>query len=158
MNGTVRAGGVAALVLIAATVSGCSTMHKVMHPAYSGPVMAMPSNCSDLTATIYFDRGSAVLTREAKDALKIAAAQAESCHFRAVDVYGLSDAVGAPAANLALSKRRAEVVTGVLAQLGFTTVNFKLVAAGEAGAVNASGAVEPLRRQADVIFRAGPAS
>jgi peptidoglycan-associated lipoprotein len=155
---TARTGGVAALVLIAAATSGCSTVRNVVHRPYSGPVMAMPSSCSDLTATIYFSRGSAVLTREAKDALKIAAAQAESCHFKAVDVYGLSDAIGAPAANLALSKRRAEVVTGVLAQLGFTTVNFKLVAGGDVGAVSPSGAVEPLRRQADVIFRAGPAS
>jgi len=153
---TARAGGVAALVLIAAATSGCAGMRQVINRPYSGPVMAMPSNCTDLTATIYFNRGSAVLTREAKDALKIAAAQAESCHFRAVDVYGLSDAVGAPAANLALSKRRAEVVTGTLAQLGFSTVNFKLVAGGEAGAVNVSGAIEPLRRQTDVIFRAAP--
>jgi outer membrane protein OmpA-like peptidoglycan-associated protein len=158
MTRTVRAGGMAALVLIAAATSGCSSMHKAISRPYTGPVMAVPSTCSDLTATIYFNRGSAVLTREAKDALKIAAAQAESCHFKSVDVYGLSDAVGAPAANLALSKRRAEVVTGVLAQLGFTTVNFKLVAAGDVGAVNANGAVEPLRRQTDVIFRAGPAT
>jgi outer membrane protein OmpA-like peptidoglycan-associated protein len=155
---TARASALAALVIAAASVSGCASMRNVIHPPYTGPAMAVPSSCADLTATIYFDRGSAVLTREAKDALKIAAAQAESCRFKAVDVYGLSDAVGAPAANLALSKRRAEVVTGALAQLGFTTVNFKLVAAGDAGAVNASGAVEPLRRQADVIFRAGPAS
>jgi peptidoglycan-associated lipoprotein len=155
MNRTVRAGGVATLLLIAAATSGCASVRNVVHRPYSGPVMAPPGDCSDLTATIYFDRGSAALTREAKDALKIAAAQAESCHFTAVDVYGLADAIGAPAANLALSKRRAEVVTGVLAQLGFTTVNFKLVAGGQVGAVNANGAVEPLRRQADVIFRAG---
>lgn len=151
---TARARGVAALVLAAAATSGCAGMHRMMRPPYSGPMMAMPSSCSNLTVTIYFNRGSYALTREAKEALKIAAAQAESCRFTAVDVYGLSDAVGAPAANIKLSKRRAEAVTGQLATLGFNTVNFKLVAAGEAAAITASGAMEPLRRQADVIFHA----
>jgi outer membrane protein OmpA-like peptidoglycan-associated protein len=117
----------------------------------------MPSSCADLTATIYFNRGSAVLTNEAKAVLKTTAAQAEACRFYAVDVYGLSDAVGAPAANIELSKRRAEAVTRQLALLGFNTVTFKLVAGGAAGAVTANGAAEPLRRQADVIFRASSA-
>jgi outer membrane protein OmpA-like peptidoglycan-associated protein len=155
---TARAGRIAALVLLAAAASGCASIRQAVKTPYSGPVMAIPSNCTDLTATIYFNRGSAVLTNEAKAVLKNAAAQADMCRFTAVDVYGLSDAVGAPAANIALSKKRAEVVTGSLAQLGFRTVTFKLVAAGSAGAVTAGGEAEPLRRQADVIFHAGPAT
>ena len=155
---TARAGSLAALVLLAAAASGCASMREVVHKPYSGPVMAIPSSCADLTATIYFNRGSAALTNEAKAVLKNAAAQADMCRFTAVDVYGLSDAVGAPAANIALSKKRAEVVTGSLAQFGFKTVTFKLIAAGSAGAVTASGEAEPLRRQADVIFHAEPAT
>lgn len=146
----------AALVVIAAAASGCATVHKIVQRPYEGPKVVLPNNCTDMTATIYFDRDSAALTADAKAALKIAAAQAESCGFRSVDVYGLSDAVGAPAANIAISKRRAEAVTRQLAQLGFTAVTFKLVAAGDAGAMSAPGVAEPLRRRADVIFRANP--
>ena len=153
-----RGRALAALVIIAAAASGCTTVHKIVHPPYEGPKVVLPNNCTDMTATIYFDRGSSTLTSDAKAALKIAAGQAETCGFRAVDVYGLSDAVGAPAANIAISKRRAEAVTRQLAQLGFTAVTFKLVAAGDAGATNAEGEVEPLRRRADVIFRANPGS
>lgn len=150
--------GMTALVVIAAALSGCASVREKVHLPYSGPKVVLPNNCTDMTATIYFDRGSAVLTRDAREALKIAAGQAETCGFRAVDVYGLSDAVGAPADNVAISKRRAEAVTRQLAQLGFTAVTFKLVAAGDVGAVNAAGEAEPLRRRADVIFRANPAS
>ncbi|MGE5500470.1 MAG: OmpA family protein [Ignavibacteriales bacterium] len=144
----------AALVITAAVTSGCASVRDKVHLPYTGPKVMLPNNCTDMTATIYFDRGSATLTRDAKEALKIAAAQAESCGFHAVDVYGLSDAEGAPAANIAISKRRAEAVTRQLASLGFTAVTFKLVAAGEAGAVTPDGEAEPLRRRADVIFRA----
>jgi len=146
--------GIAALVVIAAAVSGCASVRQKTHLPYAGPKVVLPNNCTDMTATIYFNQGSAVLTTDAKAALKIAAAQAEACKFHAVDVYGLSDAGGAPAANIAISKRRAEAVTRQLAQLGFTAVTFKLVAAGAAGAVTPEGEAEPLRRRADVIFRA----
>jgi outer membrane protein OmpA-like peptidoglycan-associated protein len=147
---------IAALAMVAAAVSGCATIRNKAHTPYAGPQVVLPNNCTDMTATIYFDRGSATLTRDAKAALKIAAAEAESCRFYAVDVYGLSDAVGAPATNIAISKKRAEAVTRQLAELGFTTVTFKLVAAGAAGAVTAGGEAEPLRRRADIIFRANP--
>ena len=82
------------------------------------------------------------------------AAQAEACRFNDDNVYGLSDPVGAPAANVALSERRAETVTTELARLGFTEVTFKLVAGGETGAVMPTGDVEPLRRRVDIIFGA----
>ena len=85
-------------------------------------------------------------------AIACIAAQAEACRFSDVDVYGLSDPVGAPAANVALSRRRAETVSRELAQLGYAEVTFKLIAAGESGAVMPTGEVEPLRRRVDIIF------
>lgn len=146
-----RIAGAGALLLIAG-VAGCDTLPG---PAiYRGPVVAAPSSCADLTASIYFARDSATMTKDAEALLAAAAAQAESCNFRNVKIYGLSDPVGAPAANVALSKRRAEVVTRELARLGFAEVTFKLVAAGEAGAVMPTGEVEPLRRRVDIIFGA----
>jgi peptidoglycan-associated lipoprotein len=142
-----------AIVLALGGVAGCSSLP--MPGRYEGPAVVMPNSCENLTASIYFDRDSAALTKDAKALLRAAAAQAESCNFETVEVYGLSDPVGAPAANLALSKRRAEVVTGELAKLGFNEVTFKLLAAGETGAITPTGEVQPLRRRADVIFSAG---
>lgn len=143
--------GAGALVLAALSAAGCGVIDK----PYDGPVVAMANPCADLTASIYFDRDSATLTREAEQVLRGSAAQAESCRFQTVNVYGLSDPVGAPAANIALSKRRAEAVTRELARLGFSAVTFKLVAAGSAGSMTPSGEVQPLRRRADIIF-SGP--
>lgn len=145
-----RAAGASALVLAVMASAGCGTIQRV----YKGPVVVMPNLCSDLNASIYFERDSAALTREAKALLRGAAAQAESCKFTNVQVYGLSDPVGAPAANIALSERRAEAVTKELARLGFSQVTFKLIAAGSAGSITPSGEIQPLRRRADIIFSA----
>ena len=140
-----------ATLLAALTVAGCETLGPPPQP-YTGPVVAMQDTCTDITASIYFERDSAALTRDATQVLRGIAAQAESCGFRTVNVYGLSDTVGTPAANVALSGRRAETVTRELAQLGYNEVTFKLVAAGEAGAAMPTGEVQPMRRRVDIIF------
>ena len=148
MNNILRATGAGALVLAISTTAGCGTLPT----PYRGPAVVTPNMCADLSASIYFDRDSAALTREAKELLRGAAAQAESCRFSVVQVYGLSDPVGAPGANIALSERRADVVRKELARLGFGQVTFNLIAGGETGAITPSGEVQPLRRRADVIF------
>lgn len=144
--------GAGALMLAIAASAGCSVLPE---KPYTGPLVTTLNPCADLTASIYFDHDSAALTREAREVLRGAAAQAESCRFSTVNVFGLSDPVGAPAANAALSERRAEAVTQELARLGFNEVTFKLMAAGEIGAIMPGGEVQPLRRRADVIF-SGP--
>ena len=140
-----------AAALAALTLAGCGTLGPPPQP-YAGPVVAMPDTCTDIAASIYFERDSAALSRDAMQVLRGIAAQAESCGFRNVDVYGLSDTVGAPAVNVVLSERRAETVTRELAQLGYNEVTFKLVAAGEAGAAMPTGEVAPMRRRVDIIF------
>ena len=137
-------------VLAAAMLAGCESLPKI---GKAKPAVVMVNPCEDLTVSIYFNRDSTNLTREARAALRGAAAQAEGCQFGAVDVYGLSDSVGTVEANLAVSKVRAKTVTTELAKLGFNTVNFNVVAAGETGALTESGQARPLRRRADVIFR-----
>ena len=147
-----RMAGLAAMLAGATALAGCETLGPAK--PYSGPVVAVADSCTDITASIYFERDSARLNRDAEQVLRAIAAQAEACRFNDVNVYGLSDPVGAPAANVALSERRAETVTTELARLGFTEVTFKLVAGGETGAVMPTGEVEPLRRRVDIIFGA----
>ena len=132
--------GVAALVL-----GGCGTISGFRRAA-------VPNVCQDLTVSIYFDRDSAVITREAQAVLKGAGDMTRGCVLGQVDVTGLADAVGDPEANLALSKKRADAVRSAVARLGFSTVNFSVGAVGEQGAVTAGGADKPLRRRTDVTF------
>ncbi len=51
--------------------------------------------------------------------------------------------------NLTLSQHRADNVLGAFVKAGLPVPKYTLVAAGEKGAVTASGAVEPVRRQVE---------
>jgi outer membrane protein OmpA-like peptidoglycan-associated protein len=136
--------------LAALSLGACST---VSVPGFSRARATRP--CQDLTVHIYFQRDSATVTREARAVLKGAGDMARGCQLGAVDVVGLADAVGDPAANLALSQKRADAVKAALARLGFDTVNFQVGAVGEDGAT-LGGADKPLRRRADVTFHLKP--
>ncbi|WP_240902706.1 OmpA family protein [Caulobacter sp. SLTY] len=111
--------------------------------------------CEDINVAIYFDSGSAAVSRDGRAVLRGAAKQAEGCKVNGVDVIGLADAVGAPDANLALSEKRAASVTKTLQSYGLT--NVRVAAAGDAGAVIPTGSqttvAAPMRRRADVILR-----
>ena len=135
--------GAAALLL-----SGCAS--------WPGHRAATPNPCQDLTVSIYFQRDSAAITREARAVLRGAGELARGCVLGQVDVTGLADSVGDPDINLALSQRRAEAVRRAVERLGFTTVNFNIGAVGERGATTASGDNRPLRRQARVTFHLRP--
>lgn len=145
---TLLVGAVLTLAACAESAGPWRTLNK--------PVAATGSGCAGFTASIYFDQDSAALTPEAKMVLANARTQARGCQVRAVRVIGLADAVGASPANLALSKRRADVVSGALSAHGFGKADFDLAAVGDAGATTASGVAAPLRRRADIVFDLAP--
>src|SRR5689334_3037297 len=66
--------------------------------------------CGDFTISIYFERDSARVTREANAIIRSASQRARGCHVRAAEVLGLADAVGDPQTNLQLSEQRVEAV------------------------------------------------
>ena len=136
--------GVAALVL-----SGCGTV-----PGFRRALA--PNLCQDLTVSIYFERDSATITREARAVLKGAGDMTRGCDLGHVDVTGLADSTGDPDVNLELSRKRAQAVRLAVERLGFSMVNFTVGAVGESGATTRSGADRPLRRRADVTFRLQP--
>ena len=78
------------------------------------------------------------------------------CDVTGIDVVGLADAPGGPEINLPLSKARAEAVTALLGRRGFKDLEFRVAAAGDAGAQTASGEARPLRRRVDVTFHVSP--
>jgi outer membrane protein OmpA-like peptidoglycan-associated protein len=114
--------------------------------------------CVDQTVQIYFEPESAEVTKEGRAVLRAAAAQSKPCKVASVDVLGLSDNTGGADANLDLSKRRAQSVTAALASVGLPAGEFKVAAAGQAGATTADGAAKPLRRRADVVLHLAPRS
>ena len=132
-------------------LAGCASSNGPWR-TWRKPVAAAPPSCADFQASVYFEKDSADLTREARMLLAGAQGQARGCAVKSVRVVGLADAVGTSEANLALSRRRAETVTSALAKAGFGKVDIDMAAVGDAGAVAASGATLPLRRRADILF------
>ena len=129
-------------------LGGCSTMAGGREHL----VKAAP-RCADQTVQIYFEQDSAEVTKEGRAVLAAAAAQSKACKVTSVDVIGLADNVGGSAdTNLDLSKRRAQAVTGALASVGLPAGEFKISAAGQAGAATADGRAKPLRRRADIVL------
>lgn len=128
-------------VLTSLVLAGCATRSRVA-----------PTNlCEDLSVSIYFDDGSAKITRDARRVLAEARDMRATCALGVVDVLGLADAAGDPRANLALSEQRAKAVTQALGGLGFG--NVRIAAAGASGAATPDGELRPLRRRADLVFR-----
>lgn len=138
-----------AVAALAATVAlgGCSTLQ-----ADRARIVRAPSNCVDQTVQVYFEPESAELTPEGQAVISTAAANLRSCRVTAVEVLGLADAVGAPQANFQLSQKRAQSVSHALAASGLPAAEFRIAAAGQAGAVTAAGQAAPLRRRVDVTL------
>ena len=143
-----------AAVILALGLAGCSTMHM---PGRERIVKSDGPRCADQTVQIYFESFSAEVTKEGQAVIAAAAQQAKPCKVASVDVLGLSDNIGGDAgSNLELSKRRAQSVTAALAAAGLPAGEFKVSAAGEAGATTASGKARPLRRRVDVVLHLAP--
>jgi outer membrane protein OmpA-like peptidoglycan-associated protein len=140
---------------IAALMLGLSAC-SMTQPPRDQLVKATPG-CADQTVQIYFESFSAEVTKEGRAVLNAAARDSKACNVTGVDVLGLADAVGGtPGDNLELSKKRAKAVTRALTAAGLPAAEFKVAAAGEAGATNASGDSRPLRRRADIVLHMSP--
>ena len=142
----------AAIAALMLGFSACSTMQPTRDH-----VVRSSTACSDETVQIYFESFSAEVTKEGQAVIAAAAQQSKPCKVASVDVLGLSDNIGGDAgSNLELSKRRAQSVTAALAAAGLPAGEFKVSAAGEAGATTASGKARPLRRRVDVVLHLAP--
>lgn len=142
------------LGLAAAAVAGCAV------PGFKNrsDLVVEPSACTEKRFEVYFAEGEARLTEPARQAIGMTAAQLQGCDIRKVQVLGLASATGGAAANLSLSQRRALAVAEALTAAGWPAPVFDLEAAGDAGAVAASGAQEPMRRRTEVLIDAAPRS
>jgi peptidoglycan-associated lipoprotein len=137
----------AAVMLLVLGLGACATARSARDRIVRAPV-----RCVDQTVQIYFEPDSAEITKEGRAVLALAAKDSRGCRVAGVDVLGLADSAGAADANLELSKRRAQAVTEALTATGLPAAEFKVVAAGQAGATTSKGDVRPLRRRADVVL------
>jgi peptidoglycan-associated lipoprotein len=128
-------------------LAGCANM-----PRGRDRIVKATPHCVDQTVQIYFEPESAEVTKEGRAVLAAAAQQSKPCKVTSVDVLGLADATGAADVNLEISKRRAQSVTAALAAVGLPVGEFKVSAAGQAGATTADGKARPLRRRADIVL------
>jgi outer membrane protein OmpA-like peptidoglycan-associated protein len=146
---TVKTGAVALLLL---GVTACTTVNSARER-----IVRSPGRCVDQTVQIYFEPDSAEVTKEGRAVLNLAAKDSQArCKVTGVDVLGLADSSGAAAVNLELSKRRAQAVTEALTAAGLPAADFKLSAAGQAGATTNQGDARPLRRRTDVVLHLAP--
>lgn len=109
------------------------------------------------TRNILFASGSAALTEKGKQAVaKLAAALGDSSV--AVEVLAYTDSVGAAAANLALSEKRAATVVEELVTLGVDRQRLTAVGKGEADPVADNATAEGREANRRVEFKLGESS
>jgi len=139
------------LLLATAALAACATP-----AARRDTVIVGESACAPARFDVYFRENQADLTSAAAQAIALQAGRLAGCEVRRVRVLGLADATGTPEANLTLSQRRARETAEALAAAGLPAPVFDVAAAGDAGAVTADGADQPLRRRAEVVIDARP--
>lgn len=137
---------------VAVGLSGCGVTRFMDRTA----VVTEPSACTAKRFEVYFADSEARLTEAARQAIGMAAAQLQGCNIRKVQVLGLADARGGATANQSLSERRAVAVAEALTAAGWPAPVFEVEAAGEAGAADATGVREPMRRRTEVLIDAIP--
>jgi outer membrane protein OmpA-like peptidoglycan-associated protein len=133
---------------LALALGGCASS-----PPPQNALVKAASPCVDQSVQIYFEAWSADITPEGRAVIDAAAKAAKDCKVTGVVVIGLADAVGAPDANLELSKKRAASVSAALAANGLPAAEFRVGAAGQAGATRPDGSKAAMRRRVDVTLK-----
>jgi outer membrane protein OmpA-like peptidoglycan-associated protein len=137
-------------MLALGALGGCQSM-----PEGRARLEKAPRACQDVTIPIYFEPNVAQVTPEGRRVIAAAARSARPCRVDEVRVLGLADAAGDPAANLELSKKRADAVAAEIARAGLPAATFEVAAVGQAGSVTPDGKIAPVRRRADITLKLG---
>ncbi|WP_337186813.1 OmpA family protein [Phenylobacterium sp.] len=143
--------GLMGAVLTTAGLAACAT-----GPSGRAAIETPTATCREVTIPIYFEPNEAEVTPEGRGVLAAETRAVRGCRIEGVRVVGLADAVGDPAANLELSKRRAASVAEAIKAAGLPDAEFEMAAAGQADSISSDGQLRPLRRRADVTLRVSP--
>lgn len=141
-------------VLVAALgLAGCSATEGLFRDR--SELVVEPQACVSTTLPVYFEESRADLTRPARELIETTAERLRGCDIQRVRVLGLADATGTAERNRTLSERRAIGVAQRLAEAGWPTPAFEVLAAGEEGAIQ-DGVAEPVRRRVEIVIDARP--
>jgi len=121
------------------------------------PPVGVGSSCSSTRFPIYFAKGSDVLSDQARAAIRAGADLVRTCQVREVDIFGLAEADGPAAVDLALSKRRAANVAQALAAAGLPEPLFDVEGLGASTARTAKGRPAMLQRKTLVVIQVASA-
>ncbi len=145
-------GSAAAVVVVSSVgmLDGCASGPKV------GPAVA--STCSAARFPIYFAKGSDALSDQARAAIRAGADLVRTCQVREVDIFGLAEADGPAAVDMALSKRRAANVAQALAAAGLPEPLFDVEGLGVSTARTAQGRPAMLQRKTLVVIQVASAT
>lgn len=104
---------------------------------------------------MYFAWDRSNLDVGAEQTIDAAVARARECNVAGVEIVGYTDTSGAPAYNVALSQRRANVVRDALTARGIPAGLIGTQAAGESNLDRPTpdGIKEPLNRRSAVTIR-----
>lgn len=141
-------------VLLATLAGGCAVRDRLFRDR--SELVSERQPCVRTVIPIYFERDEARLSAPARALIRETTADLAGCHVPAVRVIGLADATGTRDVNLRLSDARARAVAEAFGAEGWPAPLFETVAAGDAGAVRADGAAEPVRRRVEIVIEAAP--
>ena len=130
--------------LVCALFAGCATQ-KV-----EGPKAANPAACPARQMVFYFGSWETELNALAIQEINAVQSALKDCTIDQVHIVGMAGAPGDVAANVEVSKKRAENVAAALEKGGWPRSAFVLDAKGEDGATTADGLEKPMRRRVEV--------
>jgi len=119
------------------------------------PPVAAPAPTAARSYLVFFDWDSAALNERARQILAEAARNTTRVQVTRIEVAGHADRSGAPAYNLALSRRRAEAVAAELVRLGVAKQAIDIQAFGDTRPLvpTAAGVREPQNRRVEIVLQ-----
>ena len=139
------------VALMCALLSACASTEaaKVAAPAPSAP-----THCNAQQLVFYFGSWETALNDVAQKEISLVQTKLAGCSIDAVRIVGMAGAPGDVAANIEVSRKRAETVADALAAGGWPRDRFQLEVRGEDGATTSDGLEKPMRRRAEVSVTA----
>jgi|JI10StandDraft_1071094.scaffolds.fasta_scaffold96741_5 peptidoglycan-associated lipoprotein len=134
--------------LMSAMLAGCAT------PKADAPAAANPAACPPRQMVFYFGSWETELNAIALEEIKTAQTALKDCVIERVNIVGMAGAPGDVAANVEVSKKRAETVAAALEKAGWPRSAFVVDAKGEDGAITSDGLEAPMRRRVEVSVNA----
>lgn len=107
------------------------------------------------TYLVFFDWNSAALTPRAREVIAEAVRNSTHVPYTRIEVTGHADRTGPERVNMALSRRRAEVVAAELERSGVPSTVIDIHAAGDRHPLvpTAAGVRQPENRRVEIVYR-----